>query len=96
MLCEGNERPGMGTRSGFFRPLEPGRPNSPAPDSEQTVLNEVERGQPLALAPGCALPFRISKASRFHRAFEAAEGSAPPCLTSSGARNVVVQEQLMI
>ena len=61
MLCEGSERPGLGTRSGFFRQLETGRLNSPAPGSEQTVLNQVEQevgreggGQPLALAQGRA------------------------------------------
>lgn len=39
----------QGTRSGIFRHLEPARLNSPAPGSEQAVLHQVERGQPLAL-----------------------------------------------
>lgn len=88
MLCEGSERPGLGTRSGFFRSLEPGRLNSPAPGSEQTVLIEVERGKPLALVQGLALPFRILKGSRTqkpHGAYGTADGSAHTGLTSSGA-----------
>lgn len=75
-------------RSGFFRPLEPRCLNSPAPDSGQTVLNEVERGQPLALARGPALPFSIPKGSRLrkpHRVCDTAEGSAQPDPTSAGA-----------
>lgn len=77
-LCSafwGSERPG----SGFFRQLEPRRLNPAAPGSEQTVLNQVERGRPLALAQGRALPFRIPKENRRgkpHGAWESA-GPAP-------------------